>query len=94
MIARKAGKHPLAALAGVVGFVAVIALVSLFATHTWTSSAAEPTTGPQSLCAMFEGVVANSQAQLAAQAPGVGAEPATFATAKRSSETDLAKAES
>ena len=93
MIASKAAAHPLAALGSLVGFVAVIAVVSLFATHSWTSSAPDPT-GPQSLCAMLKGVVANSQAQVAAQAPGVDEGPATFATAKRSSETDLAKAES
>ena len=93
MIARKVGGHRLAALAGLVGFVAVIGVVSLFATHSWTSSAPDPT-GPQSLCAMLKGVVANGQAQVAAQAPGVDENPSAFATAKRSSETDLAKAES
>ena len=93
MIARKVGGHPLAALAGLVGFVAVIAMVSLFTTRSWTSSAPDPT-GPQSLCAMLKGVVANSQAQVAAQAPGVEEDAAVFATAKRSSESDLAKGES
>ena len=93
MIAGKAGRHPLAALAGLVGLVGVIALVSLLATHSWTSSAPDPT-GRQSLCAMPKGVVANGQAQVAAQAPGDDEDPATFASAKRSSESDLAKGES
>ncbi|MGH2634448.1 MAG: hypothetical protein ACRDG3_13660 [Tepidiformaceae bacterium] len=93
MITRKVGRHPLAALAGLVGFVAVIAVVSLFATHSWTSSAADPT-GPKTLCTMHTGVVENGQDQGAAQAPGVGEDAAAFATAKRSSESDLAKGES
>lgn len=93
MIAKKVGGHPLASIAGLVVFVAVIAMISLFATHTWTSSETDPT-GPQSLCSMLKGVIANSQAQVAAQTPGAGENAAEFATAKRSSETNLAKGES